>query len=96
VSQLVSMAARELKERQAQRRIPARLQPRTLIFHVPFAQSQVSRGIKLVDDWLQSVRADSPARRARRSLTVGPSRNEPSVPGTGKRMAFKEVDDYDN
>ncbi len=57
------------------------------LFHVPFAQSQVSRASKLVDDWLRSIKADSPARRARRSLTVGPSRNEPSVPGIGKRLA---------
>ncbi len=63
------------------------------LFHVPFAQSQVSRAIKLVDDWLQSIKADSPARRARRSLTVGPSRNEPSMPGTGKRLARKDIDD---
>ena len=38
-------------------------------------------------------KADSPARR---SVTVGPSRNEPSVPGTGKRLACKEVDDCDD
>ena len=37
------------------------------LFHVPFAQSQVSRAIKFVDDWLQSIKADSPASRARRS-----------------------------
>ena len=64
--------------------------------HVPFAQSQVSRATKLVDDWLQSIKADSPASRARRSLTVGPSRNEPSVPETGKHLTRKEVDDQDN
>jgi hypothetical protein len=63
------------------------------LFHVPLAQSQVSRAIKLVDDWLQSFAAESPARRARRSLTVGPSRNEPSMPGPAKRVASKEVDD---
>jgi hypothetical protein len=66
------------------------------IFHVPFAQSQVSRSIKLVDDWLQSVKADSSANRAKRCLTVGPSRNEPSMPGTGKRLARKEVGDRDD
>ena len=65
------------------------------LFHVPFAQSQVSRAIKLVDDWLQSIKADAPANRARRSLTAGPSRNEPSMPGIGKRLARKEVDDDD-
>ena len=32
------------------------------LFHVPFAQSQVSRAIKLVDHWLQSIKADSPAK----------------------------------
>jgi hypothetical protein len=66
------------------------------LFHVSFAQPQVSRAIKLVDDWLQSVKVDSPARRARRALTLGPSRNEPSVPGSGKRPAHKEVDDHDD
>jgi hypothetical protein len=63
------------------------------LFHVPFAQSQVSRAIKLVDDWLQSIKADSPASRARRSVTVGPSRSEPGMPGTGKRGGCKEGDD---
>jgi hypothetical protein len=55
-----------------------------------------SRAIKLVDGWLQSVRADSLANRARQSLTVGPSRNDPSVPGTGKRLKRKEVDNRDD
>ena len=41
------------------------------LFHVPFAQSQVSRAIKFVDDWLQSIKADSPASRARRSRHGG-------------------------
>jgi hypothetical protein len=63
------------------------------LFHVPFAQSQVSRAIKFVDDWLQSIKADTLASCARGSLTVGLSRNEPSMPGTGKRLACKEVDD---
>jgi hypothetical protein len=66
------------------------------LFHIPLAQSQVSRAIKRVDDWLQSMEADSPARRARRTLTVGPSRNEPSVPGTGTRLTREEVDDCDD
>jgi hypothetical protein len=66
------------------------------LFHVPFAQSQVSRAVKVVDGWLQSVKADSPAWRARQSVTVGPSRNEPSVPGTGKRLKRKESDDHDD
>ena len=34
------------------------------LFHVPFVQSQVSRVIKRVDDWLQSVKTRSPAGRA--------------------------------
>jgi len=65
-------------------------------FHVPFTQSQVSRAIKLVDDWLRSVKADTPARRARRSLAVGARRNEPSVPASGKSLAHKEVDNQDD
>ncbi len=63
------------------------------LFHVQFSQSQVSRAIKLVEDWLRSIKDDSPAGRARRSVTVGPSRNEPSMPVTGQRGARKEVDD---
>jgi hypothetical protein len=66
------------------------------LFHVPFAQSQVSRAVKRVDDWLQSVKTHSPANRARRPLTVGPSRNEPSVPRTGERLTRKKVDDFDD
>jgi hypothetical protein len=64
------------------------------LFRVPFTQPQVSRAIKLAEDWLRSVKADSPARRARRSLTMGSGRNEVSVPRTGRR-ACKEADDGD-
>jgi hypothetical protein len=66
------------------------------LFHVPFAQSQVSRAIKLVDEWLQSIKVDLPVNRARRPLTVGRIRNEPSVPGPGKRLTRKEVDNHDD
>jgi hypothetical protein len=66
------------------------------LFHVPFVQSQVSRAIRRVDDWLQSIKAGSQASRARRSLTVGPIRKESSVPGPGKRLPRKEVDDHDD
>ena len=59
------------------------------LFHVPFGQSQVSRAIRLVDDWLQSIKASSPANRASPPLTVGPIRNQPSVPGPGKRRRAK-------
>jgi hypothetical protein len=66
------------------------------LFHVPFAQYQVSRAIKLVDDWLESVRADSPANRSGRSLAARAGRNEPSVPATGKRLNRKELDNRDD
>ena len=66
------------------------------LFKVPYTQSQVSRAIKRVDDWLKSVKAHSPAGRVRRALTVGSSRNEPVMPGTGTRLTRKEVGDRDD
>ena len=63
------------------------------LFRVPFAQSHVSRAIKFVDHWLQSIKAESPASRARRSRSVGPRRNEPGMPGTGQREACNEGDE---
>ncbi len=66
------------------------------LFHSPFTQSQVSRAIKLVDDWLQAIRAGSPSRRGRPPLSVGPSRNGPSMPGTGNRLTRKEIDDHND
>jgi hypothetical protein len=66
------------------------------LFQVPFAQSQVSRAIKRVDDWLKSVKAHPPAGRARRTLTVGPSGNEPIMPGTATRLTRKELGERDD
>jgi (2Fe-2S) ferredoxin len=66
------------------------------LFQLPFAQSQVSRAIKRVDDWLQSLKTHSPAGRARRPLAVGPSREEPIMPRTGTRLTRQEVDDRDD
>jgi hypothetical protein len=68
------------------------------LFHVPYTQSQVSRAVKRVDDWLQAVNANLPKKRGRRKATVDPRRIEPkpTVPGNGKHVGRKVVDDDDD
>jgi hypothetical protein len=65
------------------------------LFHVPFAQSQVSRAVKRVDDWLQAIEANPPVRRAKRTAATDPSRNEPNprTSGGGRRVIRKLVGD---
>jgi hypothetical protein len=65
-------------------------------FLVRFTQSQVSRAAKPVDDWLRSIKADTPGRRARRSFAVGTRQNEPGAPETGKNPAQKNADDQND
>ena len=68
------------------------------LFHTPYTQSQVSRAVKRVDDWLQAIKANPPVRRAKRTVAADPSRNEPKpkVSGSGKRVVRKVVDDRDD
>jgi hypothetical protein len=47
------------------------------LFHTPYTQSEVSREVKRVDDWLQAIKANAPVRRAKRTIAADPSRNEP-------------------
>jgi hypothetical protein len=68
------------------------------LFQIPYNQSQVSRAVKRVDDWLTAITANRPVRRAKRMIAADPSRNEPKpkVSGRGKRMVRKVVDDRDD
>jgi hypothetical protein len=68
------------------------------IFQMPYTQSQVSRAVKRVDDWLKAIKANPLARRARRTVAADPVRNEPQpkVAGSGKRVVRKVVDDRDD
>jgi hypothetical protein len=65
------------------------------LFHTPFTQSQVSRAVKRVDDWLQAVETNPPVRRAKRTAAVDPRRNEPNprASGGGRRVIRKLVGD---
>jgi len=47
------------------------------LFGTPYNQSQVSRAMKRVDDWLQAIKANPPVRRAKRTVAADPSRNQP-------------------
>jgi hypothetical protein len=47
------------------------------LFQIPYNQSQVSRAVKRVDDWLTAMTANRPVRRAKRIVAADPSRNEP-------------------
>jgi hypothetical protein len=68
------------------------------LFHMPFIQSQVSRAVKRVDDWLQAIKVNPPVRRAKRTVAADPSRNEPKpkVSGSGRRVVRKVIDDDDD
>jgi hypothetical protein len=65
------------------------------LFHTPYTQSQVSRAVKRVDDWLQAIEANPPVRRAKRTAATDPSRNEPNprASGGGRRVIRKLVGD---
>jgi hypothetical protein len=65
------------------------------IFQRSFTQSQVSRAVKRVDDWLQATTADPPARRVPRTTAADPSRTEPNprVSGGGRRVIRKAIGD---
>jgi hypothetical protein len=78
-------------------RIPAgsEVLARRRLFQTPYIQSQVSRAVKRVEDWLQSIKADPPARRDKRTIVTNPGRNEPRprVSGGGRRVVRKAVDE---
>jgi hypothetical protein len=67
------------------------------VFHTPYTQPQVSRAVKRVDDWLQAIEANPPARRPKRTISADLGWNEPKpkVSGGGKRVV-REVVDYDD
>jgi len=68
------------------------------LFDTPYNQSQVSRAVKRVDDRLQAIKANPPARRTKRTTAADPSQNEakPKLAGRGKRVVRKVVDDRDD
>jgi hypothetical protein len=68
------------------------------LFQTPYTQSQVSRAVKRVKDWLQSIKAEPPARRGRRSVATDPGRNEPEpkVSGGGRRVVRKSLDERED
>jgi len=68
------------------------------LFHTQYTQSQVSRAVKRVDDWLQAIKGNPPVRRAKRTVAADPSRNEPKpkVSGNGRRVVRKVVNDCDD
>lgn len=43
-------------------------------FRTPYTQSQVSRAVKRVDDWLQAAKPEPTARRSRRTIATDPDR----------------------
>ncbi len=65
------------------------------LFDTPYNQSQVSRAVKRVDDRLQAIKANPPARRTKRNTAADPSQNEatPKLAGGGQRVVRKVVDD---
>ena len=64
----------------------------------PYTQSQVSRAVKRVDDWLEAIKANPPVRRAKRTVAADPCLNEPrpKMPASGKRAVRKVLDDRDD
>jgi len=54
--------------------------------------------VKPVDDWSQTIKANPPARRTKRTIAADPSQNEPKpkLSGGGKRVVRKVVDDRDD
>jgi hypothetical protein len=65
------------------------------LFHIPYAQAQVSRAVKRVDHWLQAKKPNPPVRRPRRTVTADPRRNQPKPEelGKGRRVVRKVIKD---